>query len=159
VSTANHVTKRTLRFGSLTIDSMWTLRGTLVRVHLAEQPPATLNPHDLLDATNFLSTPDHLPSIEPGTRGKVLRRIQQIPWGQTFTYGAIALDCATSPRAVGAICASNPHLIAIPCHRVIAATNQGGFAAGKIWKTLLLSTEKILLGSALTLPAPDFNTP
>lgn len=136
-STAN----QPLTFGSFTLQTFWDSEGILSRIRLADTPPASLSPIDLLDAETFLSNATLLPPIQFSIRGKVLRRIQQIPMGQTLTYGAIARECSTSPRAVGAICASNPLLIAIPCHRVVAATTHGGYAAGTAWKSLLLATE------------------
>lgn len=135
-------TTQSLTFGSFTLEAIWDNEGLLRHVQLADTPPSALSRMDLLHAETFLSTATHLPPIPSNTRGKVLQRIQQIPMGQTLTYGAIARDCFTSPRAVGAICASNPLLIAIPCHRVVAATTQGGYAAGTAWKSLLLATEK-----------------
>ena len=135
--------ERSLTFGTLSINSFWSASRILQRISLTEDPPTSLSPEDLLDATLFLRSVIHLPPTQPTIRGHVLSRIQQIPWGETLTYGGVALDCGTSPRAVGAICASNTLLIAIPCHRVVGATSQGGFAAGPVWKSLLLATEKL----------------
>ncbi len=56
---------------------------------------------------------------------KVLARIAP---GSVRTYGDIARELNTSPRAVGNACRSNPTPIIIPCHRVISASGIGGFA-------------------------------
>ena len=71
---------------------------------------------------------------------KVWQALQQIPWGQTKTYGQIALEikCPKGARAVGSCCARNPLLIVVPCHRVVSQKALGGFALGiKAKKTLL----------------------
>lgn len=59
---------------------------------------------------------------------KVLKRLQQIPSGQTQHYGMIAEALATSARAVGNACRHNPIPIVIPCHRVVAKNHIGGFS-------------------------------
>jgi methylated-DNA-[protein]-cysteine S-methyltransferase len=51
-----------------------------------------------------------------------------IPPGRTRTYGELAADLHTSPRAVGGACRSNPCPIVVPCHRVVGAAGLGGFA-------------------------------
>lgn len=52
----------------------------------------------------------------------VLRACYAIPYGQTRTYGELAVLTGKGPagaRAVGAIMAGNPIPIVIPCHRVV----------------------------------------
>ena len=56
--------------------------------------------------------------------GKYLHAIKP---GQTRTYGDIARQLNSSPRAVGNACRSNPVPIFIPCHRVVSASGRGGF--------------------------------
>lgn len=51
-----------------------------------------------------------------------------IPFGETRTYGDIARDLAVPAQAVGQGCGGNPIPLIIPCHRVLAATNLGGFS-------------------------------
>jgi methylated-DNA-[protein]-cysteine S-methyltransferase len=58
---------------------------------------------------------------------KVLQQLQDIPYGETKTYGEIAKKLNTSPRAVGNACRNNPVPIIIPCHRVVAANGIGGY--------------------------------
>ena len=57
----------------------------------------------------------------------VLQQLQKIPYGETRTYGDIAKQLKTSPRAVGNACRNNPLPIIIPCHRVLAASGLGGY--------------------------------
>lgn len=58
---------------------------------------------------------------------RVWQAIQQIPYGETLTYKALAQDLNTSPRAIGQACRANPILLFIPCHRVVASDGLGGY--------------------------------
>lgn len=58
---------------------------------------------------------------------KVWRAMQKIPLGKAKTYGNVAKEINSGPRAVGAACRTNPIPIIIPCHRIVAANNLGGF--------------------------------
>ncbi|MGD9592084.1 MAG: methylated-DNA--[protein]-cysteine S-methyltransferase [Candidatus Berkiella sp.] len=58
---------------------------------------------------------------------KVWQALRQIPLGQTCTYGELALKLNTSARAVGMACRANPIALVVPCHRVVAANDIGGF--------------------------------
>ena len=51
----------------------------------------------------------------------VWRALQEIPYGETTTYGAIAKQIGrpSAIRAVGAANGANPIPIIIPCHRVV----------------------------------------
>ena len=51
-----------------------------------------------------------------------------IPRGRTRTYGELALELGSDPRAIGQACGDNRLPIVIPCHRVVAADGIGGFA-------------------------------
>ncbi len=59
---------------------------------------------------------------------RVWATLQQIPAGQVRTYGELATELASSPRAVGNACRHNPLPLVIPCHRVVSAQGIGGFA-------------------------------
>jgi len=58
---------------------------------------------------------------------RVWQALQQIPAGQTRTYGQLAEQLHSSPRAVGNACRQNPAPLLVPCHRVVAANGLGGF--------------------------------
>jgi methylated-DNA-[protein]-cysteine S-methyltransferase len=47
--------------------------------------------------------------------------------GKTSTYGEIAKEIKSGPRAVGTACGANPYPLVTPCHRVISAQGLGGF--------------------------------
>ncbi len=59
---------------------------------------------------------------------RVWQALRTIPFGQTLTYGDLAQQLGTGPRAIGAACRTNPLPLVIPCHRVVAANGLGGFA-------------------------------
>lgn len=61
----------------------------------------------------------------------VLSQLQQIPVGKTQTYADIAKLLNTSPRPVGNACRHNPIPIIIPCHRVVAEKDLGGYSGQK----------------------------
>lgn len=66
----------------------------------------------------------------------VWKRLQAIPPGATRTYGEIARELHSSPRAVGNACRANPVPIVIPCHRVVAAAGIGGYGGATSGKRL-----------------------
>ena len=75
-----------------------------------------------------------LPLALSGTRHQlaVWEAMQKIPAGRTRTYGELASEIGSSPRAVGAACGSNSVPIVVPCHRVIAAGGRiGGFMGAR----------------------------
>ncbi|WP_235602990.1 methylated-DNA--[protein]-cysteine S-methyltransferase [Piscirickettsia litoralis] len=53
--------------------------------------------------------------------------MQEIPRGQTLTYGELAKKLQTGPRAIGAACRTNPIPVIIPCHRIVSKQGMGGF--------------------------------
>ena len=57
----------------------------------------------------------------------VWRAMQNIPRGETRTYGELARAIKSAPRAVGQACGKNPVPIIIPCHRIVSSTGLGGF--------------------------------
>jgi methylated-DNA-[protein]-cysteine S-methyltransferase len=81
----------------------------------------------------FAGRVDHDPGPPPQLEGtdfqqRVWRALQAIPFGRTRTYGEIARELGSAPRAVGGACRANPCVILVPCHRVVAADGPGGFA-------------------------------
>ena len=75
---------------------------------------------------------------------RVCQIMTTIPHGETLTYGAIAAQLDSGPRAVGRACGANPIPILIPCHRVVGAggklTGYSG-AGGTATKKWLLDHE------------------
>lgn len=70
-----------------------------------------------------------------------------IPFGETRSYGQLALELGTpkASRAVGAANGANPLPVILPCHRVIGSTGKlTGFGGGLPTKTFLLELEGVL---------------
>jgi methylated-DNA-[protein]-cysteine S-methyltransferase len=81
----------------------------------------------------YLLDPDFrfdLPLFEAGSafQKRVWGAISAIPRGSVLTYGRIARDIGSAPRAVGQACGANWFPLVIPCHRVTAAGGLGGFS-------------------------------
>ena len=59
----------------------------------------------------------------------VWRLLQEIPYGETVTYGRVAqaLGRPGAARAVANACGRNPLPLFIPCHRVVAQNGPGGY--------------------------------
>lgn len=77
---------------------------------------------------------------------RVLAEVEGIPWGETRSYGEVAIRVGSpgAARAVGQAMGANPLPIVIPCHRVIAAGGLiGGFGGGLGWKRWLLEREGV----------------
>lgn len=92
--------------------------------------------------------PPALPPLAPeGTvfQQSVWRRLLEIPYGRTCTYGALAAELGSSPRAVGSAVGHNPISILIPCHRVLGADGSlTGYAGGVEKKRFLLKLEGVV---------------
>ena len=73
---------------------------------------------------------------------RIYRAVREVPYGSTATYGQIAAQVGTSPRAVGRAMAHNPTPLVVPCHRIVAANGIGGFTPHLEIKELLLALER-----------------
>jgi methylated-DNA-[protein]-cysteine S-methyltransferase len=75
---------------------------------------------------------------------KVWAALRRIPYGTVSSYGTLAHQIDSAPRAVGGACGRNPLPIIVPCHRVLAAGGSlGGYSGfdGLETKRFLLSLE------------------
>jgi methylated-DNA-[protein]-cysteine S-methyltransferase len=87
--------------------------------------------------------------LEP--RGTIFQRavwklLQEIPYGETISYGELArrVGKPKAARAVGAANGANPLPIVVPCHRVIGASGAlTGFGGGLAVKQILLELETL----------------
>ena len=121
---------------------------------------APKNPH-LQDAFRWLDEyfsgrqPDFTPALHlQGTefQKQVWRRVMEIPYGSTASYGDIASAIAgergikkMAAQAVGQAVGANRICLIIPCHRVIASGGKlGGYGGGIENKIALLQHENIL---------------
>ncbi len=75
----------------------------------------------------------------------VWRRLNDIPYGETISYGELArrLGNPKASRAVGLANGANPIPIVIPCHRVIGSNGKlTGYGGGLPIKEKLLALER-----------------
>lgn len=91
------------------------------------------------------AAPFDLPLQPRGTpfQRRVWQAIRAIPRGETATYGALAQQLNSAPRAIGQACGANPYPVVVPCHRVVGAAGLGGFAHARAG--LLLEVKRWLL--------------
>jgi methylated-DNA-[protein]-cysteine S-methyltransferase len=84
---------------------------------------------------------------------QVWQILQTIAFGQVCTYGELALRIRPElgksghlARAIGQANGKNPCVIAVPCHRVVAANKKlGGYSAGIARKKILLQHEGVFI--------------
>ncbi|MDD3267132.1 MAG: methylated-DNA--[protein]-cysteine S-methyltransferase, partial [Burkholderiales bacterium] len=68
---------------------------------------------------------------------KVWDLMETLESGIVLTYGEVAKEIRSAPRAVGGACGKNPLPVFVPCHRIIAANHGlGGFNSGNIFFNL-----------------------
>jgi O-6-methylguanine DNA methyltransferase len=114
------------------------------------------------DSTSLARLQDQLNAYAAGSRSafqvsfrlhgspfeqRVWRVLQEIPYGETRSYGqlAAALGDPNLSRAVGRANGANPVSILVPCHRVIGADGTlTGYAGGLAMKERLLRLEGAL---------------
>jgi methylated-DNA-[protein]-cysteine S-methyltransferase len=80
-----------------------------------------------LDDPRFRFT---VPLAPAGTefQQRVRQALAKIPVGESRTYGELARELHTAPRAVGGACGANSIAVIIPCHRVVGSQGSlGGF--------------------------------
>jgi len=99
----------------------------------SRQPVEPLAKRACAQVERYLRDPDfrfRLPLQAAGTpfQRRVWDAIAAIPRGRTRSYGDIARDLGSAPRAVGQACGENRYPLVIPCHRVVSASGVGGFA-------------------------------
>ena len=63
---------------------------------------------------------------------RVWQAISAIPCGQVLTYGQLAAQIGSGPRAVANACGANNLPLIVPCHRVVAQNGIGGFMQGNL---------------------------
>ena len=84
---------------------------------------------------------------------RVWEAMDAFPYGATHTYGHLAATLRgagvpASAQAAGGAVGRNPLLLIRPCHRVVAASGPGGYAAGGDAKAWLLAHEEATASSA-----------
>jgi methylated-DNA-[protein]-cysteine S-methyltransferase len=74
---------------------------------------------------------------------RVFKIVSEIAKGEVMSYGEIAKQLKTSPRAVGQALKFNPYHIKIPCHRVIKSNGEIGGYKGK---AMSIEKQRLLRG-------------
>ena len=104
--------------------------------------------------------PDFTPNYKIGNltdfSARVTLAMNEIPYGETVTYGEIARKIACekglermSAQAVGGAVGRNPICIIVPCHRVVGAGGKiVGYGGGIENKKALLALEADVLGKS-----------
>jgi methylated-DNA-[protein]-cysteine S-methyltransferase len=85
---------------------------------------------------------------------RVWMLLREIPFGETRSYGELALELGgmSLARAVGAANGRNPLSIIVPCHRVVGSNSDlTGFGGGVERKRFLLDLEQSTVSSTATL--------
>ena len=82
-----------------------------------------------------------------GFSAQCYQLVSKIPKGKISTYKEIGLTLNTKAyRSIGRIMAKNPHLIDVPCHRVVKTDGYiGGYALGMMKKIELLQDEGLII--------------
>ncbi len=81
---------------------------------------------------------------------RVWAALREIPYGETWTYGELALHIGrpTASRAVGLANGKNPLGVIVPCHRVVGSDGGlTGYGGGLHRKQALLEHERALPGA------------
>lgn len=127
----------------------------------AEPPPeitaaiTALKRHFAGQRSDFRVLPVDLSGVEP-FHAKVYAALREVGWGETVTYGELAVRAGAPGQAqeVGIAMARNRTPIVVPCHRVLGTSqkkgevNAGGFSAygGVATKAKLLALEGVDIG-------------
>ena len=87
------------------------------------------------------------PTKQMGTKfqNRVWNYLRRVPYGRTTSYGQIAKNLKTSPRAVGGALGRNNLMMSVPCHRVVSKNGKlTGFTSvgGIKTKKRLLNVEQ-----------------
>ncbi len=151
-------------YQDITVAAGWSLRvteadGAIAAVTILRQPEAGIPDAICQDTPLLLEARRQLEEYFAGLRAAfslplapegtdfqkaVWRELENIPYGETRTYGQIAraLGNPKASRAVGMANHKNPVAIMIPCHRVIGADGSlTGYAGGLDIKETLLRLE------------------
>jgi len=97
------------------------------------QPRAGLAREAAVALAAWFEEPGELPELPlapaaTAFQERVRRVMQAIPTGCTRTYGDVARELGSVPRAVGGACRGNPLAVVVPCHRIVARTGLGGYS-------------------------------
>lgn len=91
-----------------------------------------------------------------GFTRSALEAVRRIPYGETASYGEVAILAGTpgAARAVGTACAKTPFSFVVPAHRVVRADGSLGEYGGHpdVKRFLLELESRVALGDDLRTP-------
>jgi methylated-DNA-[protein]-cysteine S-methyltransferase len=116
------------------------------RVEASSDPLLSLAEQQLDDYVQGARTAFDLPTQTRGDafQERIWTLIREIPYGETATYGELALNYGdrSLARDVGQAVGSNPLSVIVPCHRVVGKDGKlVGYAGGLERKQALLELE------------------
>jgi len=128
----------------------WNLAGTYTdKDPVLEEAAHQLHQYFAGERTDF-----DLPMKPHGTvfQQRVWSAMLEIPCGKTATYGGLARQLESAPRAIGGACGRNPLPIVIPCHRVVGGAGKGGYSGlgGLTTKDWLLNHEMAMVAEPVS---------
>lgn len=87
----------------------------------------------LKDYFHYPRTRLEWPLLDPPTlfQQRFRQALLLISAGKVVTYGELAKQLQTSPRALAQACRANPVPLIVPCHRVVAHDGLGGFSGSR----------------------------
>jgi methylated-DNA-[protein]-cysteine S-methyltransferase len=136
-----------LRLGIRVADGAITHIDFLPADHPLKRPSAAAEPAVATLKAYFADAHNgnRLPLHTGGTafQQRVWAAMRAIPVGEVRTYGELAEQLRSGPRAVAGACRANPIPILIPCHRVVARTGLGGYM-GELYGDPLVLKEWLL---------------
>ena len=98
-------------------------------------------------AVELSDVPLDLEPLSPFQRAVTIA-LRAVPRGEVVSYGELAALAGRprAQRAAGTVCAQNPFMFLVPCHRVVAANGIGGYGSAGIGiKRRLLALEGVRL--------------
>lgn len=119
---------------------VWSEGDTIVQISFlakgeAYREPATRAERAVIDQLRrYFADPTHrikglrLSAADTDLQAAFRRLLCGTAAGELLTYSTAARLLGTSARAVGGLCASNPHAVAVPCHRIIGKQGLGGYS-------------------------------
>lgn len=120
---------------------LWEESGRIARVVLSPEPSQRLHSEILWSRTvddlrhqieGYLENPRQRFRWQASPSGTDFQRrvwlaLSRIPPGEVRTYGELARELGSGPRAVAGACRANPWPLVVPCHRIVAARGEGGY--------------------------------
>ena len=119
--------------GIRTVGKVVTSIEYLPKAERGKAPDNALAERAVRQLERYLDDPEFRFSLSLAAAGTPFRErvrsaLTGIPVGESRTYGELARQLHTAPRAVGGGCGANDIALVVPCHRVVGSLGSlGGF--------------------------------